>query len=93
VGQSLPGVGLVVTDSHPVTLCHVYRTGDVFVRGTIKAATVTASGTSTVTLSGVTQSVSADLQGISKLYVDAASGESREGLLFNSCLQHCHCRA
>jgi hypothetical protein len=50
------------------------RTSDVFVRGDIQAATVNADGTSTVTVSGVTQSLSATLGGISKAYVDAASG-------------------
>lgn len=46
----------------------------VFARGDIQAAQVTAQGTSMVTLSGVTKTVDADLSGISKLYVDAASG-------------------
>jgi hypothetical protein len=46
----------------------------VFVLGALQAANVTSSGAATVTLSGVTDSVTASLRGISKLYVDAASG-------------------
>jgi hypothetical protein len=46
----------------------------VFVRGSIDLVNVTADGTSTVVLSGVTKAVKADLEGISKVYVDAASG-------------------
>lgn len=56
----------------------VLRTSDVFARGTFQTVDVTGEGTSTVTVSGVQKAVTANLEGISKLYVDAASGE-REG--------------
>jgi hypothetical protein len=52
----------------------IHSTGDIFVRGDIRAADVSGSGTSTITLSGVHDSVYAQLSGASKLYVDAASG-------------------
>lgn len=45
-----------------------------FARGDIKVANVTAQGTSSVVLSGISKAVGAELSGISKLYVDAASG-------------------
>jgi hypothetical protein len=46
----------------------------VFARGDIEVANVTAQGTASVTLSGVSKAVGAELEGISRLYVDAASG-------------------
>lgn len=49
----------------------------VFARGDIAVANVTAEGTASVTLSGVSEAVGAELEGISRLYVDAASGEAR----------------
>jgi len=52
----------------------LFRTSDVFARGTFQTVDVTGEGTSTVTVSGVQKAVSANLEGISKLYVDAASG-------------------
>ncbi|KAF6254252.1 hypothetical protein COO60DRAFT_334963 [Scenedesmus sp. NREL 46B-D3] len=48
---------------------------DVFAKGAIAAANVTMQGTGRVTLAGVQQAVTADLSGISSLFVDATSDE------------------
>lgn len=58
----------------PACVCPACSVATVFARGTIQTANVTASGTSNVVLSGVTKAVGAQLEGISKLFVDAASG-------------------
>lgn len=54
-----------------VVLC---SSADVFAKGAIAAANVTMQGTGRVTLAGVQQAVTADLSGISSLFVDATSG-------------------
>lgn len=45
-----------------------------FARGAIQAADVRGRGATTITLSGVQNTVNANLKGITKLYIDAASG-------------------
>lgn len=46
-----------------------------YAAGTIGTAAVTISGTSRVTLAGVTAGVTGSVEGVSQLYVDPASGE------------------
>jgi hypothetical protein len=46
----------------------------VFAKGAIVTANVTMTGTGRVTLAGVTKGVTAKLDGISSLFVDAATG-------------------
>ncbi|WIA21359.1 hypothetical protein OEZ85_000579 [Tetradesmus obliquus] len=48
---------------------------DVFAKGAIATANVTMTGTGRVTLAGVTKAVTAQLEGISSLLVDAASDD------------------
>jgi hypothetical protein len=51
----------------------------VFAKGAIVTANVTMTGTGRVTLAGVTKGVTAKLEGISSLFVDAATGARTTG--------------
>jgi hypothetical protein len=62
-----------------VTYLSVSSSADVFAKGAISSVNVTMQGTGRVTVAGVQKEVTAQLDGISSLFVDAASGNSSRG--------------
>jgi hypothetical protein len=52
----------------------ICRAADVFAKGAIATANVTMQGSGRVTVAGLQKTLTADLNGISSLFVDGASG-------------------
>ncbi|WIA41651.1 hypothetical protein OEZ86_009005 [Tetradesmus obliquus] len=71
------GTGRVLARGLDTQSLEVQSSGsaDVFAKGAIGTANVTMSGTGRVTLAGVTKAVTAHVEGISSLFVDAASDD------------------
>eukprot|EP00775_Hariotina_reticulata_P013505 gene13505-13630_t len=76
---SASGTGKILARGLNTASLVVITTGvsDVFAKGQIAAAQVTAQGTGRITLSGVTTSVTADVSGISTLFVDPATESTK----------------